>query len=191
VDLHHFFFKNRSYTPVPLIIIILILAQPSWLSFLLGLAVALLGESIRFWGVAYAGSATRTTGRAGGARLITDGPFGLVRNPLYVGNFFLSLGVVIMCWAWMPWMVLVHSFLFSLQYYFIVRHEEEYLAHTFPEYKEYRRQVHRWIPRLSPCQLTDQIRTQPNYPKALRSERNTLQAIVAVSALILIRWYLL
>jgi len=190
VDVRRLFFRFRSYTPIPLIVLALIFARPSWRSFGAGLGMMLFGEVLRFWGVAFAGSATRTTGQAGGDRLITDGPFGYVRNPLYLGNFFLSLGYLVMTWAWMPWMLVVLTSLFGLQYGFIVHLEEEYLSKRFgSEYDHYRRSVRRWIPRLFPYPASQ--KSLPCWGKALRSERNTLQAIVAVTALLVVRWHVL
>ena len=189
MNLSLFLFKNRSYTPVPLILLALVLARPEWSTIFAGFAVMISGELIRFWGVSYAGSATRTTAKAGGADLITSGPFGYVRNPLYVGNFFLALGFVIMAWAWMPWMILIFLCLFFFQYTFIVTHEEEYLQQTFKEeYKNYRNSVHRWIPRFTPyIGLTTK---EPNFPAALKSERNTFQSIILVTVILIIRWQL-
>ena len=190
MDIRHIFFKYRSYTPIPLIIIALTLAKTTWRSFLGGMVFVLLGEGIRFWGVAYAGSATRTTKRASGNRLVTSGPFGHVRNPLYLGNFLLSFGLMIISWAWMPWMAFLFISLFAIQYGFIVHLEEDYLSQRFgKQYADYRRSVHRWIPRLNPYSGPESI--NPNYNKALRSERNTFQAIMAVCGLLLIRWQLL
>lgn len=191
MTLSHFFFKYRSYTPVPLIIVMLVFARPTWLSIGAGLAVTLCGEYIRFWGVAYAGKATRRTKKAGANRLVTDGPFAYVRNPLYVGNFLLSLGVVIMSNAWMPWMVPAYVALFFLQYSFIVRHEETFLRGKFPEFAEYEAKVPRWIPRLTPYIVKDAVPSEPVWRKARRSERNTFQAIAIIVVLILLRWHLL
>lgn len=190
MNIRQFFFKNRSYTPLFPIAAMLILAKPTWTSFLAGLIIALAGEGFRFWGVLYAGSATRTTGRVGGGRLITDGPYGYVRNPLYVGNFILSFGLVIMSWAWMPWMVFVYVSLFGIQYSLIVDLEEEYLKNRFGTvYEDYRHHVRRWIPRVRPYASPE--KSDPKFLKALHSERNTLQAIVAVCGLLLIRWHFL
>jgi protein-S-isoprenylcysteine O-methyltransferase Ste14 len=190
VDIRNLFFTYRSYTPIPLILLALVLADPSWMTFLGGVAVMILGEAVRFWGVAYAGSATRTTATAGGERLVTDGPFGHVRNPLYAGNFFLSLGVMIMCWPWMPWMALIYLLLFFLQYGCIVNLEEEYLSKRFGEaYTRYCANVGRWIPRLKGYK--DGEVSSPNYAKALKSEKNTLQAIFTIWVLVLLRWHLL
>ena len=190
MELNRFFFKYRSYTPIPLIVVVLILAKPSWTSFMAGFVLVLLGEGLRFWGVAYAGSATRTTGRAGGERLITDGPFGYVRNPLYLGNFLMSSGFLIMSWAWMPWMAFIFVLLFGIQYSFIIHHEEEYLSKKFgKEYANYKRCIRRWIPCFRKCPYRE--KSVPHFMKALKSERNTLQAIAAVTVLLFVRWYFL
>jgi len=185
-----FFFKHRSYTPIPLLLAVLILADTTWTSFLTGLTIMFLGESMRFWGVLYAGSATRTTGEVGAGRLVTDGPFAHVRNPLYVGNFLLSLGLTVMSRAWMPWMLLVFLFLFGIQYAFIVKEEEGFLAKQFgDQYAEYCQHVPRWILKIRG--FTNSELSSPVFAKALRSERNTLQSALAVTLLMLIRWHLL
>lgn len=182
-----FFFKYRSYTPIPLLLAVLILADPTWLSFCSGLVIVILGETMRFWGVLYAGSATRTTGEVGAGRLVTDGPFAHVRNPLYVGNFLLSLGLTVMSWAWMPWMLILFCLLFGLQYVFIVREEERFLADQFgAQYTEYCRHVKRWLPKIRGFSNSES--SNPVFAKAWRSERNTLQAIVSVIALLILRW---
>ena len=190
MDIRYFFFKSRSYTPIPIIVLVLIFAETTWQSFIGGLGLVLLGEGVRFWGVAYAGAGTRTTKRASGNRLVTNGPFGYVRNPLYVGNFLLSYGLVIMSWAWMPWTAIVFFFLFGFQYGLIVHYEEEYLSQRFgSQYEEYQRNVRPWIPRLK--HYTSNEPKIPNYIKALRSERNTFQFIITFCVLLMVRWHLL
>ncbi|RKY82259.1 isoprenylcysteine carboxylmethyltransferase family protein [candidate division KSB1 bacterium] len=189
MNIGHFLFKNRSYTPIPLILIALFLANPSWITIAAGFAVMLAGEFIRFYGVAYAGSATRTTAEAGGAVLITSGPFAYIRNPLYVGNFFLALGFVIMAWAWMPYMVALFLLLFFFQYTFIIKHEEEYLLKTFgEEYKIYCLNVKRWLPRFTAF-IGNSIH-EPNFKAAVKSEKNTLQSVIIVTVVLIIRWKL-
>ena len=58
----------------------------------MGGIVIISGEFLRFWGVAYAGSLTRTTTSVKANELITIGPFAHVRNPLYIGNILIYLG---------------------------------------------------------------------------------------------------
>ncbi|HHL71815.1 MAG TPA: isoprenylcysteine carboxylmethyltransferase family protein [Bacteroidetes bacterium] len=188
MDIREFLFNYRSYTPIPLLIAVLILADPTAQTLLVGFAIALLGESIRIWGVRHAGGATRTTSGAGASSLITHGPFAYVRNPLYVGNFLLSGGLVIMSWAWMPWMLIVFVAVFALQYSMIVSLEEEELHKRFgDEYREYCEQVPRWIPRLRPFKEHD---VEPaSLARTLKVEDNTLFSFAAVTILLVLKWF--
>ena len=188
MDIREVFFRNRSYTPIPLLIAILIFAEPTPLSLLIGFTIALVGESVRIWAVRHAGGATRTTGSPGaGAELITHGPFAYVRNPLYLGNFALSLGLCIMSWAWMPWMLVIFFALFATQYWLIVSLEEENLQNHFGKvYEEYLQHVPRFLPRLAPYNRRE-IQIMP-FTKALKTERNTLMSFSAVSIIIFLIW---
>ena len=146
MDVRQFFFKYRGYTPVPLILIVIIFAKPSPRSFLGGLVLMLIGEIIRFWGVSYAGGATRTR-HVGAQQLVTNGPFGHVRNPLYIGNIFMYTGAAIIAHIWMPWLIFAVWILFGIQYYLIVNLEEENLHKLFGQkYLFYCKQVPRFLP---------------------------------------------
>ncbi len=60
MDIRQFFFKYRSYTPIPIAILIIYFASEQKPYYLLGLLMLLFGESIRIWAVSYAGGKTRT-----------------------------------------------------------------------------------------------------------------------------------
>ena len=188
MDIRARIFQARSYTPIPLLIAVLILADSDVMSFVAGGACALLGESIRLWAVGYAGSATRTR-HVGAPTLITNGPYAYVRNPIYTGNFILSLGICVMAWAWMPYMLGIFVLAFGFQYVLIVSLEEEHLLETFgDEYTRYVENVPRFLPSLRPYLHA----TGPPFDlaAALRSDRRTFQSITAVTLVIVIRWYL-
>jgi len=182
-------FKYRSYTPLPFLVLMILFAEPNISSLIAGIIISLLGEAIRFWGVSRAGSETRTTSTVGASCLIVSGPFAFVRNPLYVGNMFLYLGIGIMSWALFPYLQIAAIIFFSIQYYFIVLEEENYLKTTFVEnYKEYCEEVPRFFPRLTPYK-NSKMEQPPFNPKAgLRSERRTLQAFLSISIVIVIIW---
>ncbi|HOT95942.1 MAG TPA: isoprenylcysteine carboxylmethyltransferase family protein [bacterium] len=183
------FFKYRSFTPIPLIIAALILADTKLWTFFSGLLVAFFGEGIRLWSVRYAGSATRTTGEVGADVLVTDGPYGHLRNPLYLGNFLLSLGILIMAWPWMPWLMLIFILLFGLQYGAIISLEEDFLRNKFGAvYAEYEQHVPSILPRRT--SWGKGLRQPTSLRKALRTERNSLQSFTVVTILILLRWWL-
>jgi len=188
MDFRQLFFNYRSYTPIPLLLALLIWAKPSPLSLLGGFIVAMLGQSTRLWAVSHAGGATRTTGSVGaGAELITHGPFAYVRNPLYVGNFLVALGFCLMAAAWMPWMLLIYAGLFGLQYRLIISLEEEHLRRRFGKiYEDYLKVVPRFLPRLT----TFRQQNVPGMPlsRALKIEKDTLLSTFLVSLAIFLRW---
>ena len=187
MDIRQFFFNFRSYTPIPLIIAVLILAEPNWISFPVGIGIAILGEIIRILSVAHAGSATRTTSGAGGDELVMTGPYAYLRNPLYLGNFLMTAGLCIAAWPWMPWLLVITVVLFLVQYSLIINLEEEYLAKTFSQtYQKYKENVPRIIPRF-PKYASGQDRL-PSLKKAFRSEKSTLTSFFVVSLFIFLRW---
>ncbi len=189
MDIRELVFNYRSYTPIPLLIALLILAEPTGFTLLAGFFILLIGECMRLWAVRHAGGATRTTSGVGGDELITHGPFAHVRNPLYLGNFLLGTGLVLMANAWMPWMLIILWVLFIVQYGLIISLEEEYLQKRFGAvYQEYRDKVPRVIPRLTP--FKKQSVKVMSWARAFRTERDTLLAYVILTAVFIIRWKL-
>lgn len=175
------FFKTRSFTPVPFILLIVLFAQPTRASVLLGLGFMLFGEFIRIWGVGYAGCITRTR-NVGADLLVTDGPFALIRNPLYAGNFFLSLGAVVAFDAFMPWVLLAYVLLYGVQYHFIVRLEEATLLTKFGDlYRHYLDHVPRFFPNFKIYSRSSGVAF--NGRVALSNERKTFVSIGVILVL--------
>jgi protein-S-isoprenylcysteine O-methyltransferase Ste14 len=188
-NISNIFFKYRSFTPIPFLLLMVIFAEPSVISMIIGFAIAISGELIRYWGVSWAGSETRTTGGVGGTYLVISGPFAFVRNPLYVGNILLYIGIGIMSWSLFPYLQLIALLFFAVQYHFIVNGEEKYLREKFGEtYSKYVNNVPRFIPQFKPYR--DNTLEQPPYnPKGgVKSEKRTLQAFMLVSLIIVIIW---
>lgn len=182
MDIRQKMFEIRGYTPIPFIVLMLVYARPTALSLVVGFCLALAGEAIRFWGVAVAGTETRTTGPVGGTHLFIDGPFAYVRNPLYVGNMMMYVGVGIMSNALMPYLVMLAYGFFVLQYTMIVTKEEEYLQRAFgEEYERYVQNVPRFMPRLTPYAGQHSFHREPDVTRGLQSERRTLQAFAALT----------
>lgn len=186
-----FLFRNRSYTPIPFIVIMFLFIKPTPLSLLSGFLIMTIGEIIRIWAVSYAGSETRTTGSVGGSVLVTQGPYSLVRNPLYAGNVIIYLGVGVMSMALFPYMQIIAFIYFFFQYYCIIINEEEYLDEAFPEtYPVYKKYVSRIFPSFK--KLPPEIRSgiEFNLAKGLKSETRTLTSFSIVVILILIFYFL-
>jgi protein-S-isoprenylcysteine O-methyltransferase Ste14 len=183
-------FTLRSYTPIPCLLAMIFFAQPTALTMVIGAVIVMAGELIRFWGVAYAGSLTRVTGSVGAPEVIVAGPFSYVRNPLYIGNLFMYIGVGIMSNALFPWLVLLASVWFVFQYYQIILLEEEFLEKEFnTSYLEFKHNVPRLIPRLSPYVSAPQSKQLPDWKKAVHSEQRTFQALSLVFIILLVLWY--
>ena len=190
MDFRQKIFELRSYTPIPFILLMLVFAQPTPLSLVAGFCVALCGELVRLWGVSVAGTETRTTGRVGGTHLFIDGPFGYVRNPLYVGNLTIYIGVGVMANALAPYLAVVAFGFFLVQYSMIVTKEEEYLRSTFgDEYERYVKEVPRFIPCFSLYSGEHSFHRDSDLSRGLHSERRTLQAFTIIAAVITIIYF--
>ena len=78
-------------------------------------------------------------------RLVIRGPYGFVRNPMYIGDGLALFGAAL---YYQSWPLLGYAGLFMLiTHFFVVLYEEPTLQRTFQqEYEEYCRRVRRWWP---------------------------------------------
>ena len=139
-------FRNRSWLPVPFVLVALLApAHANGWNWVIGVMPIVIGEWIRLAGVAAAGTVTRRRSRDV-QRLVTYGIFGWVRNPLYVGNFLIWMGFVVI--SGVLWFLPIAILLFAVEYSLIVSYEEGVLETTFgQEYLDYKATTPRWIPR--------------------------------------------
>lgn len=184
-------FKYRSYSPIPFVVLMLVFQEATPISLSVGFAVALLGEFFRFWGVAYAGSETRRTGEVGATYLVVSGAFAHLRNPLYLGNMLMYLGIGIMSYALFPYLQIVALAFFMWQYYVIIKEEEGFLVQKYGNaYEEYRKSVPKLIPSFK-AYPNPGIEQPPFNPKAgLKSEMRTLQAFAFIILIVIVRYAL-
>ena len=184
-------FRHRTALPLPVAVAILAIpageaasAAPLIVS---GVAVTVLGELIRLWGVHHIGVISRTRSDRLGP-LVDDGPFALVRNPLYVGNIMLWVGFALT--ARLTWLAPVILALLGAEYHAIVRWEERLLDSRLGDaYRAYAARVPRWMPTLSTISSATRGERVSNRPasavkpyslrETLFSERGTLLAIAA------------
>jgi protein-S-isoprenylcysteine O-methyltransferase Ste14 len=139
-------FRQRTWLPVPIVAALLIIPNPKPSALLLaaGLATVTAGEALRLWAVRNIGVISRTRSDRLGP-LIRSGPFGLVRNPLYIGNILLWIGFAIS--AGMLWFVPIILIVLGAEYHAIVRWEEGHLEERLGEpYRMYKAEVGRWLP---------------------------------------------
>lgn len=138
-------FRWRSYLPlllVPILVVALREPEPSALApgrplrlFYLAfcLLVSALGMTVRCLTIGFAprGTSGRNTRRQIAESLNQTCMYSIVRHPLYLGNFLISLGIVLFVQSW--WFVAVFILLFWLYYERIVFTEEEFLRDRFGE----------------------------------------------------------
>jgi protein-S-isoprenylcysteine O-methyltransferase Ste14 len=190
-------FRYRTSLPLPFAAAILVLragqAPRSAGLVAAGVAVTILGELLRLWGVHHIGAISRTrTDRLG--PLVDSGPFAVLRNPLYVGNVALWVGFALT--ARLVWLAPLIVVLLGLEYHAIVRWEERLLESRLGEaYRTYAARVPRWIPTLhhgrhgghggktqqdpTPVSHESSVVGSFSWRETIFSERGTLLAIVA------------
>jgi protein-S-isoprenylcysteine O-methyltransferase Ste14 len=176
-------FRKRTSLPVPIILALVLIPAPGQSRGIGGLAAAGLllvaaGESLRLWGVHHIGAISRTRTDSLGP-LIDSGPFALVRNPLYIGNLMLWVGVTVS--SGLVWLVPFVAVLLGFEYHAIVRWEERLLDNRMGlVYRDYLRRVPRWVPLLAAAPRGGRRAhaSACSWRDTFFSERGTLLAIV-------------
>jgi prepilin signal peptidase PulO-like enzyme (type II secretory pathway) len=112
------------------------LANPSWRTMTLSLALVLPG----LWMRGYASGYVRKD-----AQLATTGPYAYTRNPLYLGSMLIAFGFAAAAASWMILVLL--AVLFAAIYIPTILSEEAYLREHFAGYEAYARAVPRLLPR--------------------------------------------
>lgn len=171
-------FRHRTALPVPIALALLLVRigeVPRTTGLLVaGAALVAAGEAVRLWGVHHIGAISRTRSDRLGP-LITSGPFGRVRNPLYIGNVALWVGFAL-C-AGLVWMAPPILVLLGFEYHAIVRWEERLLERRRgDEYKAYMARVPRWVPSLHSA-TSGPAAVGYSWRQTFFSERGTLIAI--------------
>lgn len=184
-------FRYRSYTPVPFLILMIIFQQATITSMIAGFAIALFGEFWRLWGVCYAGSETRTTNGVGATFLVVTGPYAYVRNPLYIGNMLMYLGIGIMSMSLFPYLQIAALLFFFWQYSVIIKEEESFLKGKYEKnYENFLKAVPKLIPSFIKYKNPGLAQPPFELKKGLRSERRTFQAFGIIIIIIIIRYAL-
>lgn len=144
LTLGFYLFKWRSLTPLPFLIVCTIWGRFSLLTFTVGLSLILFGEVIRTWAAGHLGPLSRSTDTARAERLVTTGPYGHVRNPMYSANILIYLGFALLSNVFFPWFQVLTTVFFTAAYDQAARYEERFLRTAFREYASYSQDVPRW-----------------------------------------------
>lgn len=124
-------FRYRAVIAVPFFILLVIFSRPGHIN-IIPYFIIFTGLIIRFWAAGYIGKKARATNFSTGCWII-NAPYKYLKHPLYVGNFFLVLGVVLL---FNPaiWFGVLVVIVFLLVYRLIIMSESHYLK-DLPETK--------------------------------------------------------
>ncbi len=129
-------FLVKMRVPIGIVVIVLLapFVQRQWL--LAGFAVSMLGEFIQIWCFASLDK---------NATLTIRGPYTMVRNPMYLGRYFIVLGFLML--AGQGWLLLAFTIGYWLYMDSRVQREEAHLRPIFgAPYDDYCAQVRRFVP---------------------------------------------
>jgi protein-S-isoprenylcysteine O-methyltransferase Ste14 len=165
VKIGNFFFKYRNWIFILFYLALFIPSPPLfseryfgenyyWLPIIIGLIVTISGQLIRGFtiGLAYIVRGGKE-GKPYAEGLVTEGIFNHCRNPLYVGNILMLLGIGILSNSIFYVLVMIPVFIFIYQA--IVLAEENFLQNKYgASFNSYSARVNRWIPDLSGIKKT-------------------------------------
>src|SRR5262245_12444710 len=148
----NFLFRYRN-TLFPFAVLLLFLPGPRLASnpllpALIGAVITALGQLVRAGtiGLEYVIRGGRNR-RVYAEKLVTDGIYAHSRNPMYVGNVLIVIGLAVASNS--LWTFIIGSVLSVFFYSAIITAEENFLRGQFgPGFDEYCRNVPRWLPKL-------------------------------------------
>lgn len=138
-------FRFRGQIPVVLFLLAVpaiyftdvscVMKNDEWYYILTGVSIAmsLLGQIIRAIAIGTSNKNTsgRNTQEQVAEALNTKGIYSTVRHPLYLGNYFMWIGIV--CFTFNVWFIIIVSLLFWIYYERIMFAEERFLERKFGE----------------------------------------------------------
>jgi protein-S-isoprenylcysteine O-methyltransferase Ste14 len=117
---------------------------------ILGAALYFPGTSLYLWSLAALGPQFGVSSVSGARlyrdhRLVTQGPFGIVRHPMYIGVLLAAAGALLIFRTWAMLVFAPMSLVVAVR----AEREEQLLAETFGDsWKAYCSRVPKWLPRL-------------------------------------------
>jgi protein-S-isoprenylcysteine O-methyltransferase Ste14 len=138
-----------------------------------GVVLCGIGAFIRFWASGWLKK---------DHELATQGPYALVRNPLYLGTFLMAVGIL---WAVQLWVLLAITAGFFLSvYHFVILDEETKLRKLFPQtFDSYCQKTPRVIP--SPYSIVRAFRSKgEQFSWSLASKNKAFEAILSFVGLV-------
>jgi protein-S-isoprenylcysteine O-methyltransferase Ste14 len=148
--------------------------------FVTGTTIVLIMEIFRIYTAGYLHGKHPVT-RVQADFLCTSGPFGYLRNPLYVANMLRGIGICIAVNTWYAFVffIAINSLVFAI----IIPHEERFLEEKFGDiYRQYKAATRRFLPRLKAFETNNRV--LPSFRSSIRGELPTLILLLVLMAAI-------
>lgn len=143
------------------------------------LVFAVAGALLRTWGAAYLGAATVKRDGMVSYRVIADGPYRYVRNPLYLGTILHTIALAFLMRPEAGLLCVVLITLFQLR---LIGREEPFLIEQQGEaYRAYLEEVPRIVPSLKP--VTAPYTSRPDWKQGVLSEVYMLGVAISFAVL--------
>ena len=112
--------KLRLWMMYPIFVIYPFVARVTPFSYMVGFELVLVALIIRFWASGHISKSHV---------LATSGPYAFTRNPLYIGNFILGLGISVI--ANNIWLLIYYIIVFIFLYIGTIKDEEVFMKERF------------------------------------------------------------
>lgn len=144
----------------------------------IGVAFTFLAWLVRLGGTAYLRGEVVFAANVQRDRLIVDGIFRYVRNPLYLGNDFLALGIGLYAPPLGFAIIVIGISVFGVM---LANEEARQLGRQYgAEFTAYQKAVPAFIPRLTPASFASAGRIAPDLRRAFLAESFTLALALAL-----------
>ena len=181
IDSGNWFFKVRDLVSPVFFAAIVLLTRPRWLFgtatdvaiVVAGTLIVLAGQALRASVIGYAyvkrGGKDR---KVYAETLVTEGLFNHSRNPLYVGNVLILLGLLVAYGS--PVAFAIGTAFYLYMYLAITLAEERYLREKFgPDYDAYTARVNRYVPELRAASPNSLAGMRFDWARLVRKEYGT------------------
>ncbi len=140
-----------------------LMSAPTYTSFLIGIIVAALGESIRVWAAGYIHKRSILT---------TAGPYAHTRNPLYFGSFLIGCGLSIV--SNNVYLFSVFLWAYATIYTKTMEREEDFLLKEFgKDFEGYKYSVPLFFPQISSRGIPNEHQLRFSWKHSLSFSKNS------------------
>lgn len=175
-------FHWREYICIPIFAVLLLAGAPTSRTATIGTLLLLVGFLFRLYSLSFMSEATtRVDGQTD--RVIDEGPFGIIRNPIYAANSIMIIGIVF--YSGRIFLGIFILSYFAFQYHCISKYEDALMTAKFgDDYLQYTDRVPAWLPEKIPA--LEDWSAPPLFVATIRREKKSFFALAIVLFLLML-----